>query len=297
MPPSSDGLAKPAPRSLRRKSGASRAVSLVIRGSTLSQMVVPDEVVWHETSACGGCDGGLADAPLVGVERRQEFDLLPIRIRVIEHQLVARWCACGATTCADAPAGLDALVQYGPRVAAIIAYLYIGQFLSKKRTAQALAELFGTPVLAGIVATVTRRDNAGLDGFPALVRGKIDQASVANFDETRLRVAGQAALGALGVDLEVLTDHRAPTSVATPGWTPLESCPTTPVSRCMTRGHRMASTARPPTPCATRSGARGHVVAGPIRPLRRCGSWPNRPPGASAATIAANQASPTPQQD
>ncbi|MGO9502668.1 MAG: DUF6444 domain-containing protein [Streptosporangiaceae bacterium] len=31
------------------------------------------------------------------------------------------------------------------RVAAVIIYLYIGQFLSRKRTAQALAELFDTP--------------------------------------------------------------------------------------------------------------------------------------------------------
>jgi len=33
-------------------------------------------------------------------------------------------------------------VQYGPRITAIILYLYVGQFLSKKRTAQALAELW-----------------------------------------------------------------------------------------------------------------------------------------------------------
>ena len=33
-------------------------------------------------------------------------------------------------------------MQYGPRITAIILYLYVGQFLSKKRTAQALAELW-----------------------------------------------------------------------------------------------------------------------------------------------------------
>lgn len=33
---------------------------------------------------------------------------------------------------------------------AIILYLYVGQFLSKKRTAAALVELFGTPVSEGI---------------------------------------------------------------------------------------------------------------------------------------------------
>jgi hypothetical protein len=42
-------------------------------------------------------------------------------------------------------------------MAPIILYLYVGQFRSKKRTAQALAELFGTPVSDGTVAAMTRR--------------------------------------------------------------------------------------------------------------------------------------------
>ena len=74
------------------------------------------------------------------------FDLPPMTVQVTEHQLIARRCGCGATTCGAAPEGVSAPVQYGPRITAIILYLYVGQFLSKKRTAAALAELFGTPV-------------------------------------------------------------------------------------------------------------------------------------------------------
>jgi hypothetical protein len=37
----------------------------------------------------------------------------------------------------NGPGGVDAPVQYGPRIAAIVVYLYAGQFLSRKRTAQA----------------------------------------------------------------------------------------------------------------------------------------------------------------
>ena len=90
------------------------------------------------------------------MERRQVFDLPPMTVRVIEHQLIARRCACGTTTCGTAPEGVSAPVQYGPRITAIILYLYVGQFLSKKRTAQALAELFGTPVCEGTVAAHDR---------------------------------------------------------------------------------------------------------------------------------------------
>jgi transposase len=191
-PPSSDGLAKPAPKSLRRRSGRKPGGQQGHPGSTLSRVADPDEVVRHEPPACAGCGGGLADAPEVGVERRQVFDLPPIRVRVTEHQIVARRCdCCGTTTAGAGPDGVDAPVQYGPRIAAIILYLYVGQFLSKRRTAQALAELFGTPVSEGTVAAMTGRAAHGLDAFTALVRDRIAAAEVAHFDETGLRVEGK----------------------------------------------------------------------------------------------------------
>lgn len=190
-PPSSDGLAKPAPKSLRRKSGRKPGGQTGHSGSTLAQVTDPDEVIRHEPVACGGCGAGLADAPQVGVERRQVFDLPPITVRVTEHQLVTRQCRCGQVSGGAAPDGVRAPVQYGSQITAIILYLYMGQFLSKKRTAQAMAELFGTPVSEGTVAAATRRASDGLTGFLELVRGGIAEAPVAHFDETGFRVEGK----------------------------------------------------------------------------------------------------------
>jgi transposase len=85
---------------------------------------------------------------------------------------------------------VTAPTQYGPRITAIILYLYVGQFLSKKRTAQALAELFGTPVSEGTVAAMTRRAADGLNEFLTQVGDRIAGSEVAGFDETGLRVAG-----------------------------------------------------------------------------------------------------------
>jgi hypothetical protein len=125
------------------------------------------------------------------MERRQVFDLPPITVRVTEHQLIARRCeGCGTTTCGVAPEGVSAAVRYGLRITAIILYLYVGQFLSQKRTAQALAELFGTPVSEGTVAAMSRRAADGLGEFLTQVGDRIAAAEVAGFDETGLRVAG-----------------------------------------------------------------------------------------------------------
>lgn len=191
-PPSSDSpFAKPAPKSLRRRSGRKPGGQPGHPGSTLALVADPHERERHEPGPCTGCGADLVDAPEVGMERRQVFDLPPMTVRVTEHQLIARRCSCGTTTCGVAPEGVTAPVQYGPRITAIILYLYVGQFLSKKRTAQALAELFGTPVSEGTVAAVTRRAAAGLDNFLDVVADRIAEAEVAGFDETGLRVAGE----------------------------------------------------------------------------------------------------------
>lgn len=192
QPPSADSpFTKPDPKSLRRRSGRRPGGQQGHPGSTLAQVADPDEQVRHEPGPCAGCGAELADAPEVGMERRQVFDLPPLRVRVREHQLITRRCACGVRSCGTAPQGVTAPVQYGPRITAIILYLYVGQFLSKKRTAAALAELFGTPVCEATVATVTQRAADGLDQFLGHVTDRLAEAEVAGFDETGLRVAGK----------------------------------------------------------------------------------------------------------
>jgi len=167
-PPSSEGLGKPPPRppSLRKKSGRKPGGQVGHEGSTLAQVARPDREVRHEPGCCGWwCGAGLAGRPVTGVERRQVFDLPLVEMTVTEHQLIERQCGCGHRTKAAAPEGAEAPAQYGPRIAAIIVYLYTGQFLPKGRTAQALAELFGIPLSAGTVAGITARAAGRLGGF------------------------------------------------------------------------------------------------------------------------------------
>jgi transposase len=190
-PPSSEGLGKPPPRSLRKKSGRKPGGQDGHEGRTLTQVARPDREERHEPGCCGRCGTGLAGRPVTGVERRQVFDLPPVKVKVTEHQLIERECRCGHRTKGAAPEGAEAPVQYGPRIAAIIVYLYIGQFLSKKRTAQALAELFGIPLSPGTVAAVTARAAGRLDGFLERVRANITASPVAGFDETGFRVQGK----------------------------------------------------------------------------------------------------------
>ena len=191
-PPSSDGLGKPAPKSLRGTSPRGPGRPKGQPGTTLRQVEVPDHEISHEPTACCGCGAGLPDAPQVGVERRQVFDLPPLCLQVSEHQLISRACSCGTVTKAHAPAGVGAPVQYGPRLAGVGVYLFHGQFLSKSRTVEALADLFGVVVATATLVGWTTRIAAQVTGkVIAVIRDRIAGSAVAHFDETGFRTAGK----------------------------------------------------------------------------------------------------------
>ena len=104
-PPSSDGLDKPPPTSMRGRSGRKPGKQPGTSGTTLSQVAVPDESVAHFPAVCGGCGdgldpaGGLAADPVI----RQVFDVAEVRVRVTAHLLHVLACAgCGARTRAGA---------------------------------------------------------------------------------------------------------------------------------------------------------------------------------------------------
>jgi transposase len=192
MPPSAQGLDKPAPKSLRGRSGRRAGGQDGHPGRTLAQVAVPDETVVHEPIACSGCGDGLTDAQVVAIRRRQVFEIPQVTARVVEHHLVARRCGCAVVTCAQAPDGVDAPVQYGPRLTAVVVYLLVAQFGAQKRVAQAVADLFGVPISQGSVAALTARAARRLEGdFLTAVRTALAGAGLAHFDETGFRVAGK----------------------------------------------------------------------------------------------------------
>jgi transposase len=190
-PPSSDGLAKPAPKSLRRASGGKPGKQQGGQGFRLQPRDVPDEVRTHVPTGCHRCGAGLADAPVVGVEVRQVFDLPVIELIAIEHRAQRRECGCGVVTRAAFPTEATAPTCYGPGVAALAVYLLGRQHLPVERAAECLEEAFGAAVSTGWLSSLLPSAAARLDGFLAIAREQLAAAQVAHFDETGGRVAGK----------------------------------------------------------------------------------------------------------
>jgi transposase len=192
-PPSSDGPAKPAPKSLRARSGRKPGRPKGQPGATMQLGDFPGRVVRHEPSCCSGCAAGLSGAPQDGVIRRQVTEIPEVRAGVTEHQMIGLRCCCGTVTWADAPQGVTAPVQYGPRAAAIGVYLWHGQFMSRDRACRAMADLFGCAPSPGTLAAMTRKIASAAAPAADAVRSALRAAGVAHFDETGFRVAGKLA--------------------------------------------------------------------------------------------------------
>src|SRR5271169_4852153 len=194
-PPSSDGLKKKPriPGSLRGRSGKASGGQTGHEGGTLRQVADPDRVVRHAACACGHCGWPLDPKSAKGLEKRQVFDLAERPLMVTEHQASIYRCEnCRGVTKAAFPDGVVSAVQYGERVKAAAVYLNIQQLIPEDRTAQALSDLFGAPLIcpASIVAWVGKKAQE-LQPVYEFIGERVAEAKVRHLDETGFRIAGK----------------------------------------------------------------------------------------------------------
>ncbi len=107
-PPSSDGSAKPSPKSLRGKSSRKPGRPKGQPGGTMEFTAHPDRTVKHRPRRCSCCGKFLKKAPVTAVERRQVTNIPPVKAVTTEHQLLTLACGCACETKAQTPDGVTA---------------------------------------------------------------------------------------------------------------------------------------------------------------------------------------------
>ena len=143
-PPSSDGYAKPQPKSLRPKGERKSGGQPGHPGRTLEKVTDPDHIVLHPAAACAECGTDLTDIPTNVIEKRQVFDLPPLRFAVTEHQAEVKSCpGCGGSAKGVFPVEVTQPTQYGLRVKALAVYLSNYQMLPLARLCELFADLTG----------------------------------------------------------------------------------------------------------------------------------------------------------
>lgn len=191
LPPSRDhGTRKPMGK--RTKSQKPKGGQPGHEGHTLMQVETPDEVIVHRPICCQFCHCDVSREQGLVVERRQVHDLPEARLQVQEHQLEVVCCPnCRAVTPGTFPAGVNAPVQYGPRVQAVSVYLSQYQLLSLQRTCEALLDLYHASVSQGTVLGWIEEAASILEPTCERITDLLLRSGVLHVDETSLHLDGR----------------------------------------------------------------------------------------------------------
>jgi transposase len=188
-PPSSDGLKKPRTRSLRQKGQRPKGGQPGHEGNTLKMVAEPDHMEPHLVISCPHCQTDLSDIEPMGHEKRQVFDVPPVRIEVTEHQAEIKQCPdCGQQVKGEFPTHVTQPTQYGPSLKAQASYLNNYHFIPLARTEELLTDFYGQSPSEPVIIEANKQLVQQTEPSRASIKQQLVAASVANFDESGLRV-------------------------------------------------------------------------------------------------------------
>ena len=189
-PPSTDGFFKP--RSQRQKSDKPVGGQKGHPGHTLQMVDNPHRTIIHRVSRCNNCGSSLEETQAIGYERRQVFDLPPIKVEITEHQTEKKLCPhCGCLNKASFPEEIQQPVQYGPRLKAIAVYLSQYQLLPYERASELFADLFGHQLSQATLVNANQTAYEILEPAEQEIKRQVVDSPVVHVDETGMGVNGK----------------------------------------------------------------------------------------------------------
>jgi transposase len=192
-PPSSDGLSKlPRTTSLRENGKNKSGGQPGHKGETLKQTETPDIIKKHVLTTCPDCHHSLPRSSLLGLVKRQVFDIPPPKIEITEHQAEVKYCkCCNKPVTASFPSGVRAPVQYGEVIRSWSVYYQYQHFIPEDRLQQLFSDLYGLQLATATLTGYNRIAFDALVSFEESILSQVKIATVKNLDETGFRVAGK----------------------------------------------------------------------------------------------------------
>lgn len=188
-PPSTDGLAKPEPKSLRKPSGKKSGGQKGHKGHHLQAIAEPHFIEYHTITHCQCCAASL-DAQTEGFEERQVFDIPPTSLKVTAHRAEKKRCRCGHLNIAAFPSEVTASVQYGSRIKAMAVYLNQYQLIPYARVEEILESFYGVSLCEGSLYNFNLQAYQALEEPVKQIKTAIATLPVVHSDETGIRIEG-----------------------------------------------------------------------------------------------------------
>ena len=209
-PPSSDGLTKPAVKSLREKSGKKPGGQEGHKGHGLKIEREPDEVIMVQPIECPGCGCGLCNETTFHADTRYVYDV-QIEIKLIEYDIQEAICpCCGATVGGTLPGECKGTLNYGNNIRALAVVLTQYAYVGIDKTHKILRDLLDVPISAGTIKNITQQFASKTDETIAEIKKKLLESPILNVDETGSRINGRTQWFhvASNAKYTLVTSHR-----------------------------------------------------------------------------------------
>lgn len=187
-PPSSDGLKKkPA---LTREKGGQLGGQTGHIGRTLERLANPDETILHFAAVCDCCGKPLCQDGGIVLSSRQVFDMPEPCLVSTEHRLMGIMC-CGKLQVGTYPSGVNAPVQYGPRLRALGTILNTEYRMPFAKISRLFMDLYNYEVSEGTLTNANETAFEALAGVEEQIKTAVLASELVHFDETGMRVEGK----------------------------------------------------------------------------------------------------------
>ena len=184
-PPSSDGTGKNWTKSSRKRSGKKPGGQEGHKGANLKMVDNPDKTIVHSIRKCKNCNESLDETEVSEYERRQVFDMPPMKLEVTEHKSEIKLCPhCGEVNKTDFPEDIKRQAQYGKRLKGFLVYLNQYQLLPYERLIELMNDLYSIDISKGTVYNFNKGCYEILRPVEDIIKELLAGSQVLHGDET-----------------------------------------------------------------------------------------------------------------
>lgn len=190
-PPASDKSKPKRTKSLRKKSTRKPGGQPGHKGHTLEMKPEPDEYHELKSDYCQNCGHQISHLPYELLSRRQVVKLPPIEPIYVEYRQYGCLCPCGHHQKGSYPQGVNAPIQYGCSIMALVSYFNVFQYIPYARCGQLFKDIFNLPISQGSIENLLNRAAKKSGPVYQAIFENIKAASYVGADETGAKVNGE----------------------------------------------------------------------------------------------------------